>query len=188
LIDAAKSGLIEEVKSLLRDHPDLDVNWENHEVHSTALHVASNDGHVEVVKLLLAHPVINVNLRDKFGRTAFLLGCFSGEVSVVQLLLRDPRVDVALADHNDRTPLWWAAGNGYHDLAEWLLASGRDLGDFYTKGKWCGKESTVLEIAGERNESEAVDLLERFVDNQAQTRHEIRQKLNVTGRLLSLFP
>ena len=72
LYNAAEYGRIEEVEALLRDHPDLDVNWANHDSWP-ALHFASWHGHVEVVKLLLAHPAINVNVQTRSGSLPFFL-------------------------------------------------------------------------------------------------------------------
>ena len=43
--------IVSEVSSLLRDHPDTNVNWTDDDKW-IALHVASMNGHVEVVKLL----------------------------------------------------------------------------------------------------------------------------------------
>jgi len=144
---------------------------------------SSINGHVEVVKLLLAHPNINVNLKDKSGRTPFSYGCECDNVSVVEVLLKDPRVDVTLEDDDGRTPLWWASFYGKHEEIEWLIASGRDLGDIERKvGWWYGKVYTALEIA-ERNKTKVVSLLERFLTNPAQIRHELRVKLGVLDEL-----
>jgi len=99
--------------SLLNNHPNLGVNWVSEDdTQWTPLHIASIRGHLEVVKLLLAHPNINVNLKDNDGQTLFLLGCLNGHVLVVRVLLKDPRVDVTLEDCNDRTPLWFASYYG----------------------------------------------------------------------------
>ena len=52
------------------------------------------------------------------------------------MLLKDPRVDITLDDSSKRTPLWFTSYSGKHDVIEWLIASGRDLGDIEnTKGK-----------------------------------------------------
>jgi len=93
-------------------------------------------------------------------------------------LLEDPRVDITLADDFGRTPLWYATCSGHFQVIEWLVASGRDLGDINEqKGKhWDDDEYTALEIARE-NKTEAASLLERFMANPAQTRHEVRVKL-----------
>ena len=51
-------------------------------------------------------------------------------MSVVELLLKDPRVDVTQDDNSGCTPpLWHASRKGKHEVIEWLIASGRDLGD-----------------------------------------------------------
>ena len=61
LHDAARDGGLEDVLSLLRDNPGLDVNWATEDDKKRALHVACASDHVEVVKVLLAHPGIDVN-------------------------------------------------------------------------------------------------------------------------------
>ena len=177
--------------SLLRDHPEINVNWIN-EYQWTPLHNASGCDHAEVVKLLLAHPDIDVNLRTDDGDTSFSLGCYRDYMSVVEVLLKDPRVDVTLDDDKGRTPLWFASRDGQHELIEWLIASGRDLGDIENKtGKnwddegW--KDYTALEIAREKNKTEVISLLERFLANPAQTRHELRVKLSFRFFVLRPF-
>jgi len=54
--DATFSDRVSEVSSLLRDHPEINVNWANEEQWTAH--------HVEVVKLLLAHPDIDVNVKE----------------------------------------------------------------------------------------------------------------------------
>ena len=67
LHDASLIGDVPAVTVLSRN-PGLDVNWTT--IHQwTPLHFASYNGHVEVAKQLLAHPIINVNLKDISGRT-----------------------------------------------------------------------------------------------------------------------
>ena len=64
-IVAAHTGDLEEVSTLLRDNPDLDINWGNeNEFNWTALHTTAYYRQIEVVKVLLAHPRISVNARD----------------------------------------------------------------------------------------------------------------------------
>ena len=113
---------------------------------------------------------------------------FRDYMSVVEVLLKDPRVDVTLDDDKGRTPLWFASRDGQHELFEWLIASGRDLGDIENKtGKnwddegW--KDYTALEIAREKNKTEVISLLERFLANPALIRHELRVKLGVLDEL-----
>ena len=82
-------------------------------------------------------------------------------MSVVRWLLKDPRVDVTLDDNDRCTPLWCASCKGHHDVIEWLIASGRDLGDV--------REYTTLEITREKEKHrEFVSVLERFIANPTQ--------------------
>jgi len=128
LYNAAEDGRASEVSSLLKDHPDINVNSTNYE-RRTALHTASINGHVEVVKLLLAHPNVNVNLKTDDGQTLLSKGIDIGKVSIVAVLLKDPRVKVTLDDSRGCTPLWRASREGKHEMIGCLIASGRDLGD-----------------------------------------------------------
>jgi len=93
LYDAAWGGHASEVLSLLRVHPEVNINWGNEE-EWTPLHVASSRDHDEVVKVLLAHPNIDVNLKDKDGQTPLSLSCEYGLVAIVRLLVKDSRVTV----------------------------------------------------------------------------------------------
>ena len=117
LHDAAEEDRIEDIEALLRDNPDLDVNWEDGNGWA-ALHCASIKGHADVVQLLLGHSFIEVNARDNYGQTSFSFGCEFERVSVVQLLQKDPRVNVTLADNSERPPLWWASAKGHHKVID----------------------------------------------------------------------
>ena len=101
------------------------------------------------------------------------------------VLLKDPRVDVALADEDRCTPLWCASYCGHFEVVEWLIASGRDLGDVMNKkGIWGDDEDyTALEIAREEGHTEVESVLENFLSNPTQTRHELRVELGVLDAL-----
>ena len=97
---------------------------------------------------------------------------------------KDPRVDVTLDNLKGCTPLWYASYNGKHEVIEWLVASGRDLGDIMNKkGLGGGKDYTALEIARKEKETEAVSVLERFIANPTLTRHKLRVKLGALDEL-----
>ena len=81
--------------------------------------------------MLLAHPNIDVNLKDKDGQTPLSLSCEYGLVAIVRWLVKDSRV--TLFDSNGHTPLWHASRDGYCEVIEWLIASDRDLGDIKNK-------------------------------------------------------
>jgi len=102
-------------------------------------------------------------------------------MSVVEVLLKDPRVDVSLDDNYGCTPLWWASCYGRHEVIEWIIARGRDLGD--VKKNWIDGGYKALEIARKINSDQAVSVLERFLANPAQTRHELRMKFGILDEL-----
>jgi hypothetical protein len=64
-------------------------------------------------------------------------------------------------------------------VIKWIIARGREITNLDEKGKWIGKEYTAIEIARARNRTGVVSLLERFVTNSTQTRHELRVELGL---------
>jgi hypothetical protein len=57
-----------------------------------------------VVKLLLAHPKIDPNIQDKFGKTALHYAVSKINPNVVELLLDHPKIKTEIKDENDETP------------------------------------------------------------------------------------
>src|SRR5437016_3037823 len=93
LYEACRHGRDNEVKSILINHPNLNINWKNENHFGfTSLLVACECGHSSVVSILLAHPDINVNQKRNNGSTPFLYACINDYSSVVELLLKDARV------------------------------------------------------------------------------------------------
>ena len=87
-----------------------------------------DDNHAKIVRLLLAHPRINVNKRGSMGETALHSACVDNVESHVgvQLLLSDERCDVNLRNENDSTALMEAVTNvsshivAKFNFAKWL--------------------------------------------------------------------
>ncbi|MGV2437806.1 MAG UNVERIFIED_CONTAM: ankyrin repeat domain-containing protein [Anaerolineae bacterium] len=89
----------------------------------TALLWASENGHEEVVKALLAHNKVDVNLQDSVGRTALCWASVNGHVEVVKALLNNDKVNVSLHDRFSRTALLRASENGHLEVVMALLTS-----------------------------------------------------------------
>ena len=177
--DAANGGKVEEVKSILRKNPSLNVNWKNEEGGAwTALHIACHNGHDSVVSILLAHPDIDPNLEDEGGSTPFMIACFKGYTSFVRLLLQDQRAMVNEPDNGGDTPLRKAASKGHQDVIKWWIASGREI----DLGKPGDVDKTdAIGVARREKETEVVTLLERFKSDAAKTRNEARLELGING-------
>ncbi len=78
---------IVEVVRLLLARQGVEVN-KTAQKGSTALFMASQNGHVEVVRLLLARHDVEVNKTAQKGSTALFMASQNGHVEVVRLLLR----------------------------------------------------------------------------------------------------
>ena len=125
-----------------------------------------------------------MNATDEEGRTALHYACqdyHSDTVRLLRLLLRDPRVDTTLADVNNRTPLWNVCLTGRKEGVEWLVASGKDLGDLTDVRKDFCDDNAVR--ARQAEYQSVVMLVKRFLANPAQTRQKLRVTLGVLDEL-----
>jgi len=94
---------------------------------ATPFFMASQNGHKEVISLLLADPRIDPNMPRDTGATPFFIVCQEGQKEVASLLLADPRIDPNMPLDDQSTPLWYASQNGHLVIVRLLLASGRDI-------------------------------------------------------------
>lgn len=83
-----------------------------------ALSCAAENLHTEVLKLLLKHNGVKINLKDRGGRTALLCAAGNGHTEMVQLLLEKDGVKINLEDYYDQTPLLRAAENGHAEAVK----------------------------------------------------------------------
>ena len=74
---AVKEGDTKKLAEVIRQNPGFDVNEVQDGNGWTLLHHACDESDIRsaVIPLLLAHPVINVNLKDKSGHTPFYWAC-----------------------------------------------------------------------------------------------------------------
>ncbi|KAM3345524.1 hypothetical protein P3S68_025233 [Capsicum galapagoense] len=98
----------------------------------TALHIAANEGHTEVVRVLLAR-IEDHNIKEKLmrmadagGDTALHKAVRSQHLDVVKLLVKeDPDFEYP-PNHVQETPLYLAAESGFHDALINILESCND--------------------------------------------------------------
>ena len=109
------------VEHLLEFHADVCVT-DNDE--HTALHLASRNGHEQIIKLLLEQHS-HVIAQDKNGQTALHLASLTGHTDIVKLLTqckRDSKIDIP--DNLGDTPLNLASKNWHLSVVELLLNKG----------------------------------------------------------------
>src|SRR5208283_397663 len=121
--DAAQSGDIAKVASLLKDNPDL--VFSKGDNGATPLHNAAGKGHKDVAQLLLANKA-DVNAKDSDGNTTLHTAAYYGNRDVAQLLLAN-KADVNAKDSDGNTTLHIAAYYGHKDVAALLLANRADV-------------------------------------------------------------
>ncbi|XP_013386790.1 transient receptor potential cation channel subfamily A member 1 homolog, partial [Lingula anatina] len=92
---------------------------------NTALHLAVNNSHYEVAKLIIEKGGLD-NETSKYLSTPLHLASVGGDVRVVQLLL-DSNARVDALNHNQETPLHKAAENDHPEVVELLLKSNADI-------------------------------------------------------------
>ncbi|KAN0140109.1 Ankyrin repeat-containing domain protein [Lactarius tabidus] len=91
----------------------------------TALHSASSEGHLQIVRSLLRRGV-DVDVRGYTNRTPLSFASESGHHNVVQCLI-DHGADVNSHENDHSTPLNWAAYNGHVGVVRMLLKHHADV-------------------------------------------------------------
>jgi ankyrin repeat protein len=132
LLEASKSGSIEEVKRILSD-VKTDKKSIDHQGKdgSTALMWAALKGHDKIVEMLLNDARVDkksVDHEANNGQTALIWAALKGHHKIVEMLLNDARVDKNTIDHKDMsgfTALILAALKGHHKIVEMLLNDDR---------------------------------------------------------------
>ena len=114
------------------------MNLKQGELERTLLHCAAIKGHVEVVKLLLEDPRVDVRAVCKEGCSALHSSASEGHVEVVELMLEDPRVDANAKSNRGNTPLHLATAENHHKVVQLLLDSPR-----LSTVNWADKSSPV---------------------------------------------
>ena len=178
MLAAVQNGDVKKLAELIRQDPGFDVNMSQDGFRRTLLHFAclAGDNRSHMIPLLLAHPDIDVNLKDMGGYTPFCLACYAGCTSCVRELLKDSRVKVNEPRTDGYPPLWWAAWHGHLDIIKWWIVSGREMdfgkpGDIY--------KTDAIGGAKKEGKKEVVNLLEIFQSDSTQTRHSVRVELGL---------
>ncbi|WP_241158541.1 ankyrin repeat domain-containing protein [Cohnella candidum] len=111
----------------------------------TALHWASQNGHVNIVRFLLANGA-NPNVIDYEGFTPIEVATTHGNIEVVKALLAVETTDLSIT-RNGYTPLHSAAACGHLDILQLLISEGMDIecrdsgGVGYTPLHWAVQEN-----------------------------------------------
>ena len=134
LIQAAHFGHVHVVKCILQyeSHGKLDsqtywneiVNQSNHRK-TTALMRACQEGHLDIVKLLISHGA-NVNATNKDQMTSLLLSSQRGHVDIVKILILNGAI-INQRTKQKATALILASQRGHLEVVRVLLGNGAEI-------------------------------------------------------------
>jgi len=100
---------------------DIDVNWADEERNRTPLYRACGHGRLEVVKLLLADPRVDVNKGNLNNASPFYIACQEGHFEIFKVLLEDSRVDLNQSTRENTTPFYVCCKKGHLEFVKMLL-------------------------------------------------------------------
>ncbi|HEV2445115.1 MAG TPA: ankyrin repeat domain-containing protein, partial [Candidatus Sulfopaludibacter sp.] len=150
LSEAAMQGNKEMVRSLLKEHADVDGAQGDG---STALHWAAFHDDVDMVKMLLAAGAnVKVATREE-GITPLFMACQNGDAAIIEALLK-AGADAKALNGNGTTALMTAAASGSVDAVKALVEHGADV-----KAKESAHSQTALMFAAALNRDGVVRYL-----------------------------
>ena len=93
----------------------------------TALHLAAEDGRLDIVKFLVERARVHVDTKDFGGGMPLSYAAWNGHVEVVTWLVENGGAEVDSKDDEGKTPLSWAAQEGCVEVVRWLLGAGAEV-------------------------------------------------------------
>lgn len=129
-------------------------------VQNTALMLATMQGHVEVMRIIVEHEEenyghISIETKDNLENTPFMLAVNSGHIAAMHFLI-EKKCDTNVINKQLQTPLIRAAMKGFKDIVLELLLHGavrdhKDIDSF-----------TAIDHARNKSHSEIVQIIENW--------------------------
>jgi hypothetical protein len=119
--DAARTGDLDKVKSLVKGNPDL-VSSKDEKYGQTPLHIAAFNDKRDVAEFLLANKA-DVNARSRNGSTPLHLAAGKGNKDIVELLLAN-HADINALDSEGWSPVHSAVLYNQKEIEDLLVAKG----------------------------------------------------------------
>jgi hypothetical protein len=141
--DLAEDGRLVELRTLLEEHPTVNVDVYRSDIDWTALYSACRGGHTECARLLIDHNA-DVNAKGNHGgQHALHTAASQGHLGCVKLLVQNG-ADVKHQSDAGYTPLMFSALTGRSTIAQYLLAQKADVQYRVTKEGFIKKDALYL--------------------------------------------
>lgn len=102
-----------DIVAMLLKHSEIDINAQDLKAGLegwTALHHAVSFGNLKVCKLLLNHPLLNIDIQTTAGETAVMIAAQNNDSKILAAIFEKfPNVDLSLRNTNDKRALDLAA-------------------------------------------------------------------------------
>lgn len=126
---ALVKGDVNQVKALLEKGENVEAKQDGR----TALCVASMNGHVSIIHLLLANGA-QVNYKDPNGMTPLMYAASAGKLEATKALV-EQKAEIEAVTKDGETALMGAVGHGYPDVAKFLVEKGANLNAKMNNGR-----------------------------------------------------
>jgi ankyrin repeat protein len=141
--------------------------------------IVCQQGHLSIVQYLLQNHAesIDLNLRNNYGKTAFMIVCQQGHLSIVQYLLQNhaESIDLNLRNNYGKTAFMIVCQQGHLSIVQYLLQNHAESIDLNARNNF---QYTALMLACEsgqlsivqyllQNHAESIDLYAK--DNDRNT-------------------
>jgi hypothetical protein len=146
--ELADDGKSVELKALLKEHPEVDVDeFKDDDNDERALAAACYKGHTECARLLIDHKA-NVNAKYGTGWTALYEAAVGGYVACVELLVQNG-ADVNCQTNVGWTPLMFSSYHGQLTVAQYLLEQKADVHARVSEGVSKNKDALYYAMRSE---------------------------------------
>ena len=151
-IKVASIGDINQLQKYIDD--GADVNFQEDDEQNTALHVASTNGHLNIVNALI-NAGANVNLTNSDNETPLFIAVANDHLDIVNILIRT-NANVNIRDVQGETPLSTAALLGELEVVKILLEAGADMNEKNNNGE------TALDLAKQLKHNDVENFLRSY--------------------------
>lgn len=142
-IKACEQGHLEDVTKLSK-HKNVHADCFSSDFFypSTALILASRNGHLQVVKYLIEDLKADANIKDDMHTTPLMTASCGGHLNIAKYLVEERNVDVNLVDNYGFTALMLAIESERVETVKFLINTGK--ADTLICGRFCGKTALML--------------------------------------------